>query len=148
MRTFCSSSVFINPGFTSEVNSPEESYLQHLGSANFGNTENTFTNVTTVTKNVNFVEEDPPQTKSHLKTGDAPSSAGENSDTESAKDGTSVTSDHETNCEFNKKSTSVIVNGVTGGDIVSLPLAETHQNPKSSHTKKTSFGVRNRLFRY
>lgn len=148
-------SVYVNPGYSPEmdlvldttstfqqppVNEKSElnQHPQDSVAQNFGNTENTSSDVNTVTLNENFVDEDSPTTQEKDIT-----PVDEHNDTKSTiVNDTSVSADNDNNKD-NKSSSSVIANGVTV-DGVTSSAHESRLEPVHDHasTKRKSPKVR------
>ena len=160
----CFGSIYYNPGFSPEMDAmlettstfkqPEEEkteveqlHRQDSAAPNFGQTENTSSDVTTVVMNVSFVDEDSPVTETQPETDNLPA-VDENSDTKSAgTDEISAPMDNDSDNGNEKSSASssdVFADDVTGDDVTPLSAVESHREPVVSHPvlKKKSQEVR------
>lgn len=141
-------SVYVNPGYSNEFSSflgisePDiKPHNQILAAPNFGNSENTSNDTTTVTQNVNFVDEDDsPTAQVRLETdSESTSGVGEKSDTESTTHSNNLaTIPLPTDTDSIKSNeTSTVANGNIENGVTS------HHDPVPSHAaKRKSFGVR------
>ena len=165
MCVMCFNRIYVNPGFSSEIDEvldttstfkqqPEEEKTevepqpQDSTAPNFGGTENISSDATTIVVNENFVDEDSPVTETLPETDNLPA-MDKNSDTKSAASTDEISAptdnDSDNGNERSSSSSDVFVpNNVTGDDVAPLSAVGSHLDPVVSHpaSKKKSQGVR------